>query len=149
MYRTTSLRPPSASYRGIFPFPFSQDHCFRGDPQNPARGAEDCYERICGNPRSNLHADGNGCVSSLISRFCSPPAIPSSRVFARQLVRKKCRWPLMFYQLVLHLHLSLKSVSTKAKLNIDKNSIDVHKYIETDACGNYVINARPGRDHAR
>jgi len=66
----------------FLPFPFSQDHCFRDDPQNPARGARDCYERICGNPRSNLHADDNGCVSSLIPRFCRPPAIPSSRVCA-------------------------------------------------------------------
>lgn len=54
----------------FLPFPFSQDHCFQGDPQNPVRGAKDCYERICGNPRSNLHADDNGCISSLISRFC-------------------------------------------------------------------------------
>lgn len=49
----------------------------------------------------------------------------------------------MLYQVVLHLHLSLKGVSTAAKLNIDKNSIDVPRYIETDACGNYVINAKP------
>lgn len=59
----------------LSPFPFSQDHCFcgaRNDPQDlpGARGAEDCYERICGNPRSNLHADGNGCISSLIPWFC-------------------------------------------------------------------------------
>lgn len=54
----------------FLPFPFSQDHCFQGDPQNPVRGAKDCYERICGNPRSNLHADDNGCISSLIRRFC-------------------------------------------------------------------------------
>lgn len=48
----------------FLPFPFSQDHCLQDDPQNPARGAKDCYERICGNPRSNLHVDDNGCVSS-------------------------------------------------------------------------------------
>lgn len=55
----------------------------------------------------------------------------------------------MFYQVVLHLHLSLKSVSMAAKFNIDKNSIDVLQYIETDVCGNYIINAKPVCDHAR
>lgn len=70
-----SHRPSSRSTAGFslspfLPFPFSQDHCFRDDPQNLARGAKDCYERICGNPRSNLHADDNGCVSSLIPGFC-------------------------------------------------------------------------------
>lgn len=35
---------------------------------------------------------------------------------ARQFTRKKCRWLLMLYQVVLHLHLSLKGVSTAAKL---------------------------------
>lgn len=44
---------------------------------------------------------------------------------------------------------SYKGVGIAAKLNIDKNSIDVLEYIETDACGNYVINARPVCDHAR
>lgn len=45
------------------------------------RGAVDCYERICGNPRSNLHADGNGCVSSLIrwvlSTVYNPTRLPA------------------------------------------------------------------------
>lgn len=100
----------------FLPFPFSQDHCFQGDPQNPARGARDCYERICGNPRSNLHADDNGCISSLILRFCRR-LLFLQVVFAWRFVRKKCRWLLMFYQVVLHLHLFLMA----AKLNIDKN----------------------------
>lgn len=54
----------------------------------------------------------------------------------------------MFYQVVLHLSLR---ASVAAKLNLDKNSIEVLQYIETDACGNYVINAKPGlvRDHTR
>lgn len=82
--------PPAALCPQDFPFlpfPFSQDHCFRGESgkairRSPARGAADCYERICGNPRSNLHADGNGCVSSLIPRFCR---LSTSRVvFARE-----------------------------------------------------------------
>lgn len=38
----------------------------------------------------------------------------------------------MFYQVLLHLHLSLKGVTMATKLN-DKNSIDVLQYIETDA----------------
>lgn len=50
----------------------------------------------------------------------------------------------MFYQVAPHLHLSLKGDSTAAKLNIDKNLIDLLQYIETDACGNYVINAKAG-----
>lgn len=151
----TSHRPPSRPTAGFslspfLPFPFSQDHCFQGDSQKPARGAKDCYERICGNPRSNLHADDNGCISSLIPRFCRR-LLFLQVVFARQLARKKCRWLLMFYQVAPHLHLSLKGDSTAAKLNIDKNLIDLLQYIETDACGNYVINAKPGhvRDHAR
>lgn len=127
----------------FLPFPFSQDHCFQGDPQNPARGAKDCYERICGNPRSNLHADDNGCISSLIRRFCRR-LLFLQVVLARQLARKKCRWLLMFYQVVLHLHLSLKAIGMATKLNIDKNSINVLQHIETDAYGNYVINAKPG-----
>lgn len=51
----------------------------------------------------------------------------------------------MFYQVVLYMHLSLNMA---AKFNIDKNSI-VLQYIETDACGNYVINAKPVCNHAR
>lgn len=50
----------------------------------------------------------------------------------------------MFYQVVLHLHLSLKGIGMATKLNIDKNSMNVFQHIETDAYGNYVINAKPG-----
>lgn len=97
---------------------------------SPARGAQDCYERICGNPRSNLHADGNGCVSSLIPRFCRRLLSRfSSRVAwqqQQQLARKKCRWPLMFYQgrACMYSHLSFKSC--RASPNIDKNSKSIH-----------------------
>lgn len=56
--------------------PFFSPSSFR----SPAVGAPrvDCYERICGNPRSNLHADGNGCVSSPIPPVFSPPRPPSA-----------------------------------------------------------------------
>lgn len=57
----------------------------------------------------------------------------------------------MFYQVLLYLHLPLKGVTMATKLNIDKNSIDVLQYIETDACGNYIIDTRSGplRDRAK
>lgn len=152
MYGTASHHLPTAGFSlsPFLPFPFSQDHCFQGDPQNPARGAKDCYERICGNPRSNLHADDNGCISSLIPRFYSPPAISSSRVCATAR-SKEMQVAANVYQVVLHLHLSLKGIGIAVKLNIDKKSMSVLQCIETDACRHCVINAKPEsiRDHAK
>lgn len=100
---TASHRVPScASYRGIFPFSLSlflKTIALKTIRRTPLAVPEDCYERICGNPRSNLHADDNGCISSLIPRFCRR-LLFLQVVFARQLARKKCRWLLMFYQVV-------------------------------------------------
>lgn len=156
MYGTASHRPaprPTAGFSlsPFLPFPFSQDHCFRDDPQNPARGAKDCYERICGNPRSNLHADDNGCVSSLIPRFCRRLLSLRARVCAVARPKEMQVAANALSGRAASAPVSYKGVGIAAKLNIDKNSIDVLEYIETDACGNYVINARPGPvcDHAR
>lgn len=84
------------------------------------------------------------------SPVLSPPAISSSRVCAAAR-SKEMQVAANVYQVVLHLHLSLKGIGIAVKLNIDKKSMSVLQCIETDACGNYVINTKPEsiRDHAK
>lgn len=94
--RVCTERRPIALLRVLprdFPFlPFSlslflRTIAFKAIRRTPLRGAKDCYERICGNPRSNLHADDNGCISSLISRFCRRLLFP--QVVSRAAVHSK------------------------------------------------------------
>lgn len=90
------------------------------------------------------------CILSY-SSVLSPPAIPSSRVCAVARSKEMQVAANALSGRAASAPVSYKGVGIAAKLNIDKNSIDVLEYIETDACGNYVINARPGPvcDHAR
>lgn len=84
------------------------------------------------------------CILSY-SSVLSPPAIPSSRVCAVARPKEMQVAANALSGRAASAPVSYKGVGIAAKLNIDKNSIDVLEYIETDACGNYVINAtRPG-----
>lgn len=84
------------------------------------------------------------CILSY-STVLSPPAIPSSRVCAVARPKEMQVAANALSGRAASAPVSYKGVgSIAAKLNIDKNSIDVLEYIETDASGNYVINARPG-----